>query len=307
LSRLTATPDWSSISNNLCNVRDLHLVVGNTVVESPSPLRCRFHEAAALGPIWNEYFRQGFRWVVAPKPKLSGDVFVQIYRDEQERELSPESALYRRLTGGPCEKRYRLTEAEILFEAANTVRMGRDLLYLVSSYGNWLGAHWLQSILGDEYRVHTTDKIGRSGHIDATLLCLKPGVVMLNSACVSPGTCPEIFRKWEQIYFGDLAPIPDEELAFQRDVRDPLEQQLAELGFESSLSHFAPPVGMNIFSFDPSTVIVDQRQAALIRLLESRRFTVIPVRMRHMYTQSGGPHCATLDTVRDGELQSYFD
>ena len=29
---------------------------------------------------------------------------------------------------------------EILFEAANTVRMGKDLLYLISSSGNKLGA-----------------------------------------------------------------------------------------------------------------------------------------------------------------------
>jgi hypothetical protein len=58
--------------------------------------------------------------------------------------------------------------------------MGRDLLYLVSSSGNYLGAKWLQIVLGDEYVVHTTDKIYRSAHIDSTALCLRPGVVLLN-------------------------------------------------------------------------------------------------------------------------------
>jgi N-dimethylarginine dimethylaminohydrolase len=64
---------------------------------------------------------------------------------------------------------------------------------------------------------------------------------------------------------------------------------------------------MNLLSLDPETVMVDERQSNLIGLLEGRRFTVIPVRMRHMYTQSGGIHCATLDTVRDGGLERYFD
>ena len=57
---------------------------------------------------------------------------------------------------------HKLAEREILFEAANTVRMGKDLLYLVSSSGNELGAKWLQSVLGEDYRVHTTKDIYRS-------------------------------------------------------------------------------------------------------------------------------------------------
>ena len=35
LKHMYSTPFWSSTSNNLYNVRDLHLVVGNTVIESP--------------------------------------------------------------------------------------------------------------------------------------------------------------------------------------------------------------------------------------------------------------------------------
>jgi len=65
-------------------------------------------------------------------------------------------------------------------------------------------------------------------------------------------------------------------------------------------------VGLNFLSVDPQTVIVDQRQTALIRLLESKKFTVVPVRMRHIYTQGGGIHCATLDTVRESKLENYF-
>ena len=41
-------------------------------------------------------------------------------------------------------------------------------------------------------------------------------------------------------------------------------------------------------------------------LFENKNFTVIPVPMRHMYTQGGGIHCATLDTVRESKLEDYF-
>ena len=64
---------------------------------------------------------------------------------------------------------------------------------------------------------------------------------------------------------------------------------------------------MNFLSVDPETVIVDERQTNLIKLLESFKFTVVLARMRHIYTQGGGIHCATLDTVRDSKLESYFD
>jgi len=58
---------------------------------------------------------------------------------------------------------------------------------------------------------------------------------------------------------------------------------------------------------DTETVLVDKRQTKLIKSLEARRFSVIPVQMRHIYTQGGGIHCATLDTVRESTLEDYFD
>ena len=48
---------------------------------------------------------------------------------------------------------YRLTEKEILFEAANTLRMGKDLLYLASSSGNIKGAKWLKQVLPEMFYV----------------------------------------------------------------------------------------------------------------------------------------------------------
>jgi N-dimethylarginine dimethylaminohydrolase len=308
IAKMYSSPYWSSTGNNLYNVRDLHLVVGDTVIESPSQHISRYFEATALYPIWYEYFDEGFKWIAAPKPKLAGDIIQPYFRDENARELTDEDVRHQELTKGRLEKLHKLTEEEILFEAANTVRMGKDLLYLVSSSGNYKGAKWLQSVLGDDYRVHVTDEIYRSSHIDSTVMCLKPGLVLLNSARVSEKNCPKLFASWDKIMYDEVAPTSDHELAFQKDVRDPLAKQLGALGFKTNLGDMSSPwVGLNVLSVNQDTVLVDERQSGLIDLLEKRNFTTVPVRLRHIYTQGGGLHCATLDTVRDSKLESYFD
>jgi N-dimethylarginine dimethylaminohydrolase len=308
ISRMYTTPFWSSTGNNIYNVRDLHMVVGNNVIESPSYLRSRYFEAMALYDIWYEYFEEGFKWICGPRPRIDHEVSEPYYRNEDERELTPEDVRYMQLTGGRIEKLHKLNEREIVFEAANTVRMGKDLLYLVSSSGNHKSAKWLQSMLGEEYRVHTTEDIYRSSHIDSTVLCLKPGMVLLNSKRVNEKNCPKLFDKWDKIYFEDVAPTSQAELDFQKTVRDPLAKELEALGFKTNLNDMSSPwVGMNFLSIDPQTIVIDERQTTLIKLLEGRGFTCVPVRMRHIYTQGGGIHCATLDTVRESKLESYFD
>jgi len=171
-----------------------------------------------------------------------------------------------------------------------------------------LGAKWLQSVLGNEYTVHITKDIYRSSHIDSTLMVLKPGIILINSARVNEKNCPPIFKKWEKIYFEDVAPTSEAELKIQKDIRDPIANKLKELGFSSNISEMSSPwVGMNLLSVDKETVLVDDRQEKLIRLLEKKKFKVIPIRMRHIYTQGGGIHCSTLDTVRESKLENYFE
>ena len=222
IGRFYSSPFWSSTGNNVYNVRDLHMVVGDKLIESPSQHMERYFEASALYDIWHDYFEEGFTWIAGPKPRLQGDVILPYFRDHEERVLTPEDVRHKELTEGRVEKLHRLTEAEILFEAANTLRMGRDLLYLVSSSGNRKGAKWLQSVLGSDYRVHTTEDIYRSSHIDSTVLALKPGLVMLNSTRVNESNCPAIFEKWDKFWFDDVAPTSEAELDFQQNVRDPV-------------------------------------------------------------------------------------
>ncbi len=307
-SKFFSSQHWISSGNNIYNARDLNLVVGNYLIESPSHLPSRYFETSTMYDIWyDNYFDDGFVWIAAPKPLLNKKVLLPYYR-EGEEVLTEEDIKFRELTKGRTEKLHKLTEKEILFEAANTLRMGKDLLYLISSSGNYKGYKWLQGVLGDEYKVHITRDIYRSSHIDSTAMCLRPGLVLLNSTRVNDKNCPKIFDKWDKIWFEDVAHASEEELEFQKNIRDPINLKLKDLGFETNMGGIASPwVGMNILSLSPDTVLIDNRQTNLIKVLNQNNINTIPVQMRHMLTQSGGLHCTTLDTVRDSKLESYFD
>jgi glycine amidinotransferase len=300
-----STPNWHAHGFDLYNVRDLHAVFGRTLISSASASRFRQYEHYGLQSlIYDNYFSEGVRWIYAPPPRLTGD-YLQPYLRARTPLEEDEDEKHQSLSDGLSETFHRLSETEILFDAANVVRVGEDILYLVSSTGNHLAGKWLSNVLGDRYRVHVTDAY-RSSHLDSTILPLRPGVVLLNDARVGPLNCPGIFSSWERLYFGEVAPLPEEEVAFHRDIQTPVFEELRALGVESNLEHISSPwAGLNVLSIDPDTVLVHDRQVSLMRLLESRGFTVVPVTMRHCYTMLGGLHCSTLDTVRDGELADY--
>ena len=81
------------------------------------------------------------------------------------------------LTDGRLEKLHKLSENEILFEAANTLRMGKDLLFKIIL---WKRQGWEMVTIycGGDYNMHVTDSIYRSSHIDSAL---RPGLILVNS------------------------------------------------------------------------------------------------------------------------------
>jgi glycine amidinotransferase len=307
LNNFINSPFWTCTNNNSYNARDLNLVVGNNLIESPSQHSGRYFETLTYYDIWyKHYFNLGFNWICAPKPRLDYKVLEPLIKNKSLKEKF-EAKQYKILTKGKNEKFHKLKNIEILFEAANTLRVGKDLLYLVSSSGNLKGAKWLQSVLGEQYKVHITQGIYKSSHIDSTIMCLKPGLVLLNSVRVNKKSCPKIFHKWDKLWFDEVAQTSDQELNFQKNIREPIYNKLLSLGFDSNLKEMSSPwVGMNILSLDQKTIIVDERQKKLIKLLQSKKFEIITARMRHMYTMGGGLHCSTLDTVRDSKLESYI-
>jgi N-dimethylarginine dimethylaminohydrolase len=259
-ARSFSSPDWHSDGQyNYCP-RDLFVCSGNMIIEAPMTLRARQFETISYKSILIDYMRSGARWISAPKPRLLD----AIYRVPQ---LDGETAI--------C-------EGEPIFDAANILRIGRDILYLVSDTGNRDGATWLQSVLGDEFRVHVCDNVYSGSHIDTTFTLVRPGLLVACAERVSEDNLPKIFETWDVIYISDVY----------------------DIGF-NSISYASKWIGLNFMMINPSLAVVDKNQVSLIRELEKRDVDVLPLQLRHARTMGGGFHCVTLDVRRKGVLEDY--
>jgi len=245
--------------------RDIILVIGDQIIESPTVIRSRALESFSYRSMMVDYLRSGAKWFSAPKPMLLDSLFEVDLNKPTPRNDEP------------------------AFDAANILRLGQDLLYLVSGTGNELGGQWLQTILGDTFRVHFFKDVYYGSHIDSTFAALRPGLVLCNPGRINDETLPEIFRQWEVIY------SPPMENTDRYD---------ADYLAKSIGSNW---IDMNVLSINPNLVVVDEDQTALIKLLEKHGLDVIRLKLRHSKMLGGGFHCVTLDIRRNGTLERYFD
>lgn len=255
------TPDWTSDGEyNYCP-RDVLLAIGETIIETPMALRSRYFEPHAYHDILLDYFRSGAGWISAPKPRLPDETY----------NLRPAQGSI-------------LNNLEPIFDAANILRVGRDILYLVSCSGNMLGLQWLQRVLGDGYRVHPIAGVYDGTHIDTTITLVRPGLVVLNPERIREDQIPPVFKHWEILWCPENV---DTGYAW-RYPRASLWQ-----------------AGLNFIMVRPDLAVVNDLQVPIIRELEKRGVTVAPLRMRHARTLSGGFHCVSLDVRRTGTLEDY--
>ena len=89
---------------------------------------------------------------------------------------------------------------EPAFDAANVLRLDRNLIYLVSATGNEFGGQWLQTILGNDFRLHFLKDVYFGSHIDSTFVALRPGLMLCNPARINDDTLPEVLKQWIVIY-----------------------------------------------------------------------------------------------------------
>ena len=163
----------------------------------------------------------------------------------------------------------------MVLDAANILRLGENrLLYLESASGNRQAYYWLLRNLPADTSIEICNFYA-GVHIDSTIVPLRPGLVMLNGSRVTLDTVPRAFDGWQKIWVNDV-----------------VAQDFYEYPYASKW------IAMNMLVVDQHTVIVDRNQTELIKTLESYRFTVIPLELRHSRTLGGGFHCVTLDLVR---------
>jgi N-dimethylarginine dimethylaminohydrolase len=178
-----------------------------------------------------------------------------------------------------------LPETEPMFDGANCVRLGKDIFMDINNSANMAGLNWLQHLfnrMSIDATLHPMH-LGED-HADVTLVPLKPGVILVDPKRVNDTNLPKQFKNWTQIRVTD---VPNQAYG--------LSYPLASNG-----------IGRNVFMLNPNTAIVEENQVGLIKELEKAKISTIPLQYRHGRTLGGSFHCITLDTNREGELESYF-
>lgn len=262
-----STPAWTSTGMYAAMPRDALLVIGEDIIECPMAWRARYYESVAYRPLLKEYFRAGARWSTGPKPELLDDQYDQDWADTGSDGTSP---------------RLVLTEFEPTFDGADFLRCGRDIIAQRSNVTNGFGIEWLQRHLGDDFRIHVLEfEDPHPMHIDATLMPLAPGKLLINPSRVRE--IPGLFKDW------DVAVAPD-----------PIVPASHPFYMSSRW------INMNLLMLDEHRVVVERRDEPMIRTLKDFGLTPIPCDFRHFNSFGGSFHCATLDVRRRGRLESYF-
>lgn len=262
-----STPDWKCPSGLYQAMpRDLLLVIGNEIIETPMAWRSRYFEIHSYRKLIKQYFKQGARWTAAPKPQLTDELYYEDYEAT--------------LPGN--EPQYAISEYEPTFDAADFIRCGTDIFAQKSNVTNMFGIQWLQKHLGDTYKIHILDFLdSHPMHIDATFMPLAPGHLLVNPERIK--SIPPMFETWNIIY-SPPSTMPS----------------------HHPLYLTSTWINMNILMLDEKRIIVDAAEEPLIQVLKANGFQPICCSFRNFNTFGGAFHCATLDIRRRGTLNSYF-
>lgn len=260
------TPDWVNVTTPCGNVRDQFLVIGDEIIETSPMARGRYFENDHMKHLFLDYFRRGARWTVAPRPRMLEESFDRSYFDENPPGFDEDNF-------------------EIMFDGAQCLKLGTDILFNVSNQNHILGAMWLQRHLGERFTVHHvrfTDN-----HIDGVLLPLRPGTFLIHRRIYEKRDelLPPALQKWDAIVFAD-------------------EPAVTSADEEAMLA--SKSINMNVFSIDAERVMINKDAVNTIRALERAGFTPVPAQLRHSRLYAGAFHCSTLDIRRDGGLESYL-
>ncbi|MFF0630069.1 glycine amidinotransferase [Streptomyces sp. NPDC004296] len=282
-SKPLRTPAFE-VENQYCAVcpRDVMITLGNGILEATMSRRARYFEYEPYRKLVYEYWDADPRvtWTVAPKPTMADSMYRQ---DFWEWPLKERHARMH-------DSEFCVTQDEVVFDAADMSRFGRDILIQESMTTNRAGIRWLKRTLEPKgFRVHPVhfplDYF--PSHIDCTFVPLRPGLVLTNPERPIRETERQMFTDngWRLV----AAPQP----VLTNDDMPPYCQSSKWLS-------------MNVLSVSPQKVICEEQEKPLQDLLYSLGFEVLTVPFRDVFEYGGSLHCATWDIRRDSTREDYF-
>ncbi len=282
------------------NTRDVVMIHGHYIVEGTTCRRSRIFERYNFRPIFEKYYKEDPEVVLvaAPVPMLTDESYVRNYYYDFEHTWTDEEKLEKLHNG-----EFQLTEKEVLWDAADAMRFGKDIFHQVSCVTNKGGIDWLKRFMGElGIRVHPMyfdSPPSNSGkpdnfhpwHIDVNFVPLRPGLCIYN-----PDWCPTDERVFELFKMNDWELIPA-----ARPVR--VHKNKVYL---TGLYEGKSWISMNTFSFDEKTVFVEAGETAYQEQLDKLGFDVVPIPYEKVIPFGGALHCTTLDVYRESECVDYF-
>ena len=263
--------------------RDLLLTVGNEILEATMSYRSRWYEYLCYRPLFEQYFREDpkFRFEAAPKPRLIEETYKNKDWWSEWNSLSEEEQWERAEKGD-----WIISEKELLFDAADVVRYGRDLFVQKSMVTNNTGIDWLRRHFPD-HRIH---KVGRREllpwHMDTTLVPVCPGLAIMN---------PE------------RIPLDKEELElFEMNGWEIVKAPKALLKEKETFDFCSWWLSMNTLVLDPKTICIEASEVPTMELFDKHGFEIVPVPFYKVSPFGGGLHCCTADVYREGDCEDYF-
>ena len=264
--RKVKTNTFESTNFPALNPRDLAMVIGNEIIETPPICRYRYFENDYLKHIFMEFFNNDSSFDLDYINDQDQPGAREYYESQQKDDKHP-------LNMG----------LEIMFDAACCMRLGKHIIMNVCNKNSELGCKWLQAHLGDEYIVEQVRVC--DWHIDSTFVPLRPGLALVSHDHIIQ-RLPKWLQKWDYV-------VAPDELALEFRDQTMLASPYIDINV-LSIDENTIIAGNG----DCST-------AALEKLLKPHNIDVIGSRLRHSEKFSGAHHCLTIDTVRDSTKEDY--
>jgi glycine amidinotransferase len=265
--------------------RDVVITFGNTILEAPTSSRVRYFESCYYRPLINKFWESDKRihWKTAPQPTCGDSMYELGYWKQDHDVIDARFANSGYKTA--------LNETEVAFDAADIMRMGKDIFYKKGPSANNKGIEWLRREF-PSLRFHAVHfPADNSPHLDVDLIPMRPpssgsdGVVLINQ---------------------NFPPLESEMKIFKDNDWKPLWCPAPVTNCVSPVAICSPNLNMNLLSISDHCCIIEECELPLYHFLEDLGWDVITCPLRSLNEFGGGVHCVTWDIRRDDSCKDYF-
>lgn len=239
---------------NCNNPRDVMVTYGENIYITPMAEKSRYYENLCYKDIISQYYNSS-NIVTIPKSKM-------------------------KMTLYDVNNRYLTNNSDIVFDAADTLKIGKHFFIQRSIVTNDVAINFMeQKLKNDGFKVHKLEfHEDYPHHIDATLNTIKPGIFIENPTRPLLDKYKIQMKKCGWKFFK----IPE---------------SINKNGMLCSKW-----LNMNWLQIDERHIVIEETEKDSIKFLESIGMKCIPVPYKKNYIFGGGLHCTTLDLKRENQF-----